>query len=170
MDERREEERRSAASLLSCWWAMVQAQEEIAERPIPRDAVILHFMGSGASCMVFARDLDAVCEMLAEDEMNQRAHRLVASLSESMTAIADLVKGPPEPDSAHSWHDLVETVRARMLTPEHRAVIEEAVQVLESGAAHNRKMSRTVLERTQQDRADRLRTVLADTEVKSGDA
>ena len=43
----------------------------------------------------------------------------------------------------------------------HRAVIEEAAQVLESAAAHNRAKGRTVLERTQQDRADRLRAILA---------
>ncbi len=41
------------------------------------------------------------------------------------------------------------------------AVIEEAAQVLESAAAHNRSKFRTVLAHTQQDRADRLRAVLA---------
>lgn len=44
---------------------------------------------------------------------------------------------------------------------EHRAVIEEAAQVLETAAAHNRANGRTVLERTQQDRANRLRAILS---------
>lgn len=43
----------------------------------------------------------------------------------------------------------------------NRAVIEEAAQVLESAAAHNRAKGRTVLEWTQQDRAERLRAILA---------
>lgn len=43
---------------------------------------------------------------------------------------------------------------------EHRAVIEEAAQALESGAAHNRKAGRTVFAHAQQDRADRLRAAL----------
>lgn len=56
----------------------------------------------------------------------------------------------------------VEATRASArIAPEHRAVIEEAAQVFESGAAHNLKMGRTVFWRTQQDRADRLRAVIA---------
>lgn len=47
------------------------------------------------------------------------------------------------------------------LTAEHRATIEEAASVLESAAAHNRFKYRTVLANTQQDRADRLRLILA---------
>ena len=45
------------------------------------------------------------------------------------------------------------------LSDEHRAVIAEAAQVLESAAAHNRSKWRTVLAHTQQERADRLREV-----------
>ena len=43
----------------------------------------------------------------------------------------------------------------------NRALIEEAAQVFESGAAHNRKAGRTVFAHAQQDRADRLRAALA---------
>jgi antitoxin HicB len=47
---------RKAASPISLWWAMFAAQEELAGAPIPDEATILHFMGSGASTMVLARD------------------------------------------------------------------------------------------------------------------
>lgn len=48
---------RKAAGAFSMWWAMLQAQEELAEQPIPDSATILHFMGSGASTMVTAKQL-----------------------------------------------------------------------------------------------------------------
>lgn len=46
------------------------------------------------------------------------------------------------------------------LTPDHRAAIEGVLQMLESGAAHNRAKGRTVLVHTQQGHIDRLRAVL----------
>jgi hypothetical protein len=45
---------RKASSPLSVWWTMVEAQQELAEKPIEDKTVILHFMGSGASTMVTA--------------------------------------------------------------------------------------------------------------------
>lgn len=48
---------RKEASAFSVWWAMIQAHEELAEQPIPDNATILHFMGSGASTMVTAKQL-----------------------------------------------------------------------------------------------------------------
>lgn len=52
-----------------------------------------------------------------------------------------------------------------VLSEEQRVVIEEAAQVLESAAAHNRKNYRTILAHTQQDRANRLRSVLTATDA-----
>lgn len=54
-----------------------------------------------------------------------------------------------------------EAPQAAPLRADHRATIEEAAQVLESAAAHNRFKGRTVLEHQQQDRADRLRAILS---------
>lgn len=49
---------KTAQGLFSCWWAMVEAQIEIEEKPpIPDDAVVLHFMESGASCQVYAKNI-----------------------------------------------------------------------------------------------------------------
>lgn len=45
------------SSGFAVWWAMVEAQEELAGKPIPDSACILHFMGSGASTMVTAREI-----------------------------------------------------------------------------------------------------------------
>jgi hypothetical protein len=47
---------------------------------------------------------------------------------------------------------------------ELRAVIEEAAQVFEAGAAHNRKMGRTVFAHAQQERANRLRAAVTGAE------
>lgn len=52
---------------------------------------------------------------------------------------------------------------------ELRAVVEEAAQVFEAGAAHNREMGRTVMAHAQQDRADRMRAAVSGaTEVIHG--
>lgn len=53
-----------AASLFTCWWSMVEAEHELADKPIDPEAVVLHYMGCGASCMVHAKDLREVCAML----------------------------------------------------------------------------------------------------------
>lgn len=45
------------ASGFACWWAMVEAQEELGGTPIQDDATILHFMGSGASTAVQAHEI-----------------------------------------------------------------------------------------------------------------
>ena len=50
--------RNKALSPLACWWAMVEAQAELSEDgPIPPDAVVLHFMGSGASTQLTAQQM-----------------------------------------------------------------------------------------------------------------
>lgn len=41
----------------ACWWGMTEAQEELAGSPIKDEHAILHFMGSGASTMVTAREI-----------------------------------------------------------------------------------------------------------------
>lgn len=52
--------RNKALSPLACWWAMVEAQAELSEDgPIPPDAVVLHFMGSGASTQLTAQQMRA---------------------------------------------------------------------------------------------------------------
>lgn len=48
---------RHAAAPFDLWWCMMQAQEEMCERPIADEAVVFHFMGSGASHMVTAKQL-----------------------------------------------------------------------------------------------------------------
>lgn len=73
-------------------------------------------------------------------EANAMAHRLVANLSADMTAIADALKGPPEPDSSHSWHDLVPLVRRQVrkysvLMARNRKLREE-LDVSRAEAAH----------------------------------
>jgi len=62
---------RNSASSLMCWWAMVQAQEEMLDEPIPDDAVILSFMGSGASTMVLAKDLRAIDTAIAQQDKEE---------------------------------------------------------------------------------------------------
>lgn len=51
------EDFKTAASLFSIWWAMVEAQQQLAGEPIGDNAVILYFMGSGASTTVTAKHL-----------------------------------------------------------------------------------------------------------------
>lgn len=41
----------------ACWWAMVEAQEELCGKPIKDDTTVLHFMGSGASTSVQAHEI-----------------------------------------------------------------------------------------------------------------
>lgn len=56
-----------SAESFACWWAMVEAHQECAELPkIDDETVILHFMGSGASHMVFAKDIRAVVALIKE--------------------------------------------------------------------------------------------------------
>lgn len=43
-----------AASPFSIWWAMVEAQEELAGEKIKDDTIVFKFMGSGASTSVTA--------------------------------------------------------------------------------------------------------------------
>lgn len=47
------------------WWRMTEAQAELADEPIPNSAVVLHFMGSGASHQVTAGDIR---QMLAANQ------------------------------------------------------------------------------------------------------
>ena len=44
-------------STFGLWWAMLEAEHELAEQPISDDATILHYMGCGASCQVSAGDI-----------------------------------------------------------------------------------------------------------------
>jgi hypothetical protein len=57
-------DREPNVGLFMLWWEMVKADRELAGEPIHRDDLVLHFSGSGASCMVFAKDLDSVCAEL----------------------------------------------------------------------------------------------------------
>lgn len=50
-----------------------------------------------------------------------------------------------------------------ILSKHHRAIVEEAAQVLESAASYNRSMFRTILAHDQQERANRLRSILNQT-------
>ena len=51
-------------NLFAFWWSCCWADAELAGDPIKRDAIVLHFSGSGASAIVHARDLDAVCTLI----------------------------------------------------------------------------------------------------------
>jgi hypothetical protein len=58
-------ERPASPGLLSCWWRIIQAHNECAGLPsIHPDDLILHFNGSGTSCMVFAKDITAACALI----------------------------------------------------------------------------------------------------------
>ena len=58
-------DRAGSPELFACWWSMVNAHWECADLPpIHPDDLIFHFSGSGASCMVFAKDITAVCELI----------------------------------------------------------------------------------------------------------
>lgn len=53
--------------LFACWWAMIEAHHECAGLPpIDDNDLVLHFNGSGASCMVFAKDIRAAIELINE--------------------------------------------------------------------------------------------------------
>lgn len=52
----------------ACWWAMVEAQEELGGTPIQDDATILHFSGSGASTMVKAREIRRIFNTIYRTE------------------------------------------------------------------------------------------------------
>ena len=58
------EEQRRAASLFCTWWSMVNAEAELCSTPIDPEAIVLHYMGCGASCMVHAKDLNALCALI----------------------------------------------------------------------------------------------------------
>lgn len=47
----------SASSLFATWWAMTEADHELMEERLPDDTLVVQFMGSGASCQVFAKDI-----------------------------------------------------------------------------------------------------------------
>lgn len=53
------ETREAGMAALRTWWAMHEAQWELCEETPADDAVILHFMGSGASTMVTAGQIRA---------------------------------------------------------------------------------------------------------------
>lgn len=53
----------SGKASFSAWWAMIQAEAELIDKSIPDDAVVLHYMGCGASHQVTAKDIR---DMLAE--------------------------------------------------------------------------------------------------------
>ena len=83
-------------------------------------------------------------------EMARELVRLAKAADES-EAVKEARRAQPEGEAP----------QAAPLRADHRATIEEAAQVLESAAAHNRFKGRTVLEHQQQDRADRLRAILS---------
>lgn len=51
---------RHAGASLSLWWAMVEADAELAGEPLQDDQIALHFMGSGASHIVNVKDIRAL--------------------------------------------------------------------------------------------------------------
>lgn len=67
-------ERLATAGLFTTWWAMIEAHQECAGKPpIDDGELILHFNGSGASCMVFAKDIRAACAIINQhQEPNNR--------------------------------------------------------------------------------------------------
>lgn len=64
-----------ASNPFSIWWAMIEAQEELAGETIKDEAVIFHFMGSGASTSVTAgqirKMLDAIYQCKDGEPMEQ---------------------------------------------------------------------------------------------------
>lgn len=61
-------ERKPSIDLVVSWWGMVKAHNELAGKPLHPDELVLHFSGSGASCMVFVKDLDAAIDELKKVE------------------------------------------------------------------------------------------------------
>lgn len=53
-----------AASAFTTWWAMFEAECELAGAPIPDHAVVIQFMGSGASSHVTAGQLREIVAYL----------------------------------------------------------------------------------------------------------
>jgi len=49
--------RADAFASLGLWWAMVQADAVLRKEPIADDSIVLHFMGSGASTSVTAKQM-----------------------------------------------------------------------------------------------------------------
>jgi hypothetical protein len=99
-----EQERAETARWKSAHADMAKRNAILRDRPdLPVDRTMAHDALVQAQAKLNRRE--------NMDETNERAHRLVASLSADMESIADLVKGPPAPDSSHSWHDLVPKVR-----------------------------------------------------------
>ena len=77
----------SSANLFTFWWSLVEADAQLLDEPIKDDAVILHFMGSGASCIVTAKDIRNVCRLLAgSDPKPQEQVQLAEPLAEPDTS------------------------------------------------------------------------------------
>lgn len=55
-------------SLLKMWWTMVNIDAELSDEPIKDDAVILNFVGSGASCFLTKRQLDCAMSESEQDK------------------------------------------------------------------------------------------------------
>jgi len=95
----------------------------------------------------------------------------VAEVPDLAEAVRKLVKAKGRFHTEQNYKELADALtrydarcaqgEAQAIQTEQRAVIEEAVQVFESGAAHNRKAGRSVFAHSQQGRADRLRAILA---------
>jgi hypothetical protein len=65
-----------ALRIVHQWWVFVEAHREVCDEPrIPDDAVILHFMGSGASTQVTAADFRAMGAALAQTEQSEGGAR-----------------------------------------------------------------------------------------------
>lgn len=54
----------TSLSLFACLWAMIEAERELVKEPrIDDDTPVLQFMGSGASCQVYAKDVRNIANL-----------------------------------------------------------------------------------------------------------
>ena len=88
-------ERKAEWSLFTCWWGMNEAHLECAGLPpIDDGELVLHFSGSGASCMVFAKDIRLVCKILnAAKEVAQSLRLIEEGEDQYFQDLADKLEG-----------------------------------------------------------------------------
>lgn len=83
------------ASGFGCWWHLTVTQEDLGGTAIPDDATILHFMGSGASTSVTAREIRRMLDTIygergldiATPEQEARQVERIAALAEQLHVI-----------------------------------------------------------------------------------
>jgi len=67
------DEEHKAISSFATWWAMIEAQQELAEDAMEDGDIALHFMGSGASTQVSVGDLRTVISILTAVQVKAAA-------------------------------------------------------------------------------------------------